>query len=192
LPDFYDSQTGAGKSYTMTGDLESEMEKGINPRMVEKLFERICNASEDLEFIVKISYMEIYMERVRDLLNPANDNLPVHEEKGKGVYVKGLLEVFVSTVDEVFAAMRRGQTTRAVGATSMNNESSRSHSIFVLNITQRNLTTGSTKLSKLSLVDLAGSEKVGKTGASGQTLEEVLILLTERPKKLTNLCLPWA
>jgi kinesin family protein 5 len=158
----------------MTGDLESETEKGINPRMVEKLFEKICNASEDLEFIVKISYMEIYMERVRDLLNPANDNLPVHEEKGKGVYVKGLLQVFVSTVDEVFAAMKRGQTTRAIGATSMNNESSRSHSIFVLNITQRNLTTGSSKSSKLSLVDLAGSEKVGKTGASGQTLEEVL------------------
>ena len=167
------SQTGAGKSYTMTGDLESESEKGINPRMVEKVFEKIQDASEDLLFTLSVSYMEIYMERVRDLLNPGNDNLPIHEEKGKGVYVKGLVELSVASVYEVLDLMKRGQTTRAVGATSMNNESSRSHSIFVLNVTQRNLNNDSKKTSKLSLVDLAGSEKVGKTGASGQTFEEV-------------------
>jgi kinesin family protein 5 len=101
-----------------------------------------------------------------------NDNLPIHEDKQKGVYVKGILEVFVGSVEEVYEAMRRGQANRVVAYTSMNAESSRSHSIFSLQITQKNIETGSTKTGKLSLVDLAGSEKVGKTGATGQTLEE--------------------
>jgi kinesin family protein 5 len=115
--------------------------------------------------------MEIYMERIKDLLNPANDNLPVHEEKSKGVYVKGLLEVFVGSVDEVLDVMDRGQSCRVTASTSMNAESSRSHSIFVLEISQKK-DDGSIKTGKLSLVDLAGSEKIGKTGATGQTLEE--------------------
>jgi kinesin family protein 5 len=101
-----------------------------------------------------------------------NDNLPIHEDKQKGVYVKGMLEVFVGSVEEVYEAMRRGQSNRVVAFTSMNAESSRSHSIFMLQITQKNIETGSTKTGKMSLVDLAGSEKVGKTGATGQTLEE--------------------
>jgi kinesin family protein 5 len=116
--------------------------------------------------------MEIYMERIRDLLAPQHDNLPIHEEKNRGVYVKGLLEIYVSSVDEVFEVMRRGGMARAVAATNMNQESSRSHSIFVITITQKNVETGSAKSGQLFLVDLAGSEKVGKTGASGQTLEE--------------------
>ena len=103
---------------------------------------------------------------------PQNDNLPVHEEKNKGVYVKGLLEIYVSSVAEVYEVMKRGGASRAVAATNMNQESSRSHSIFVVTITQKNVETGSAKSGQLFLVDLAGSEKVGKTGASGQTLEE--------------------
>ncbi|KAJ3344743.1 hypothetical protein HDU91_000128, partial [Kappamyces sp. JEL0680] len=165
-------QTGAGKTHTMMGDVESPSLKGLTPRIVERIFDMIVNSSSDLEFTVKVSFMEIYMERVRDLLQPANDNLPVHEDKLKGVYVKGLLEVFVGSVDEVYDVMRRGQLTRAVGSTSMNAESSRSHSIFMIHITQKSTLTGSTKTGKLSLVDLAGSEKAGKTGATGQTLEE--------------------
>ncbi|KAJ3101679.1 hypothetical protein HDU97_001220 [Phlyctochytrium planicorne] len=160
-------QTGSGK-----GDMENEDFKGLTPRLVESIFQTIYKAPPTLEFTVKVSYMEIYMEKIRDLLNPAQDNLPIHEEKNKGVYVKGLLEVFVGSVDEVYDAMRRGQEARVVASTNMNAESSRSHSIFVIQVNLRNLQDGSSRTGKLYLVDLAGSEKVGKTGATGQTLEE--------------------
>lgn len=136
------------------------------------------------------------------LYTAVNDNLPIHEEKNRGVYVKGLFEVYVSSISEIHEVMRRGGNSRMVAYTSkssthgavlscrsttyvliipfffltiltdMNAESSRSHSIFVVTISQKNLTDGSVKSGKLYLVDLAGSEKVGKTGASGQTLEE--------------------
>ncbi|KAK7956272.1 kinesin heavy chain [Apiospora aurea] len=166
-------QTGAGKSYTMMGtNIEDEEGKGVTPRIVEQIFSSIMASPANIEYTVRVSYMEIYMERIRDLLQPQNDNLPVHEEKNRGVYVKGLLEIYVSSVQEVFEVMRRGGNARAVAATNMNQESSRSHSIFVITITQKNVETGSAKSGQLFLVDLAGSEKVGKTGASGQTLEE--------------------
>ncbi|KMU90141.1 kinesin heavy chain [Coccidioides immitis H538.4] len=166
-------QTGAGKSYTMMGsDIDDDEGKGIIPRIVEQMFTSIMTSPGNIEYTVRVSYMEIYMERIRDLLLPQNDNLPVHEEKSRGVYVKGLLEIYVSSVQEVYEVMRRGDAARAVAATNMNQESSRSHSIFVITITQKNVETGSAKSGQLFLVDLAGSEKVGKTGASGQTLEE--------------------
>ncbi|CZT01123.1 probable kinesin heavy chain [Rhynchosporium graminicola] len=166
-------QTGAGKSYTMMGtDMDDPEGRGVIPRIVEQIFQSILSSPGTIEYTVRVSYMEIYMERIRDLLAPHNDNLPVHEEKNRGVYVKGLLEIYVSSVQEVYEVMRRGGNSRAVAATNMNAESSRSHSIFVITITQKNVETGSAKSGQLFLVDLAGSEKVGKTGASGQTLEE--------------------
>jgi kinesin family member 5 len=166
-------QTGAGKSYTMMGsDIDNDEGRGVIPRIVEQIFASILASPGTIEYTVRVSYLEIYMERIRDLLAPQNDNLPIHEEKNRGVYVKGLLEIYVSSVQEVYEVMRRGGTSRAVAATNMNQESSRSHSIFVINVTQKNVETGSSKSGQLFLVDLAGSEKVGKTGASGQTLEE--------------------
>lgn len=166
-------QTGAGKSYTMMGsDIDNDEGRGVIPRIVEQIFASIMSSPGTIEYTVRVSYMEIYMERIRDLLQPQNDNLPVHEEKNRGVYVKGLLEIYVSSVQEVYEVMRRGGNSRAVASTNMNAESSRSHSIFVITITQKNVETGSAKSGQLFLVDLAGSEKVGKTGASGQTLEE--------------------
>jgi kinesin family member 5 len=166
-------QTGAGKSYTMMGaDIDDAEQKGIIPRIVEQIFASIMASPPNIEYTVKVGYMEIYMERIRDLLRPENDNLPIHEEKSRGVYVKELTELYVATVEEVYEVMRRGALARAVAATNMNQESSRSHSIFVVTITQRDVSTGSAKSGQLFLVDLAGSEKVGKTGASGQTLEE--------------------
>ncbi|KAF2674651.1 kinesin heavy chain [Microthyrium microscopicum] len=166
-------QTGAGKSYTMMGaDIDDEEQRGVIPRIIEQVFASILSSPGNIEYTVRVSYMEIYMERIRDLLQPQNDNLPIHEEKNRGVYVKGLLEIYVSSVPEVYEVMRRGGTARAVAATNMNQESSRSHSIFVITVTQKNVETGSAKSGQLFLVDLAGSEKVGKTGASGQTLEE--------------------
>lgn len=166
-------QTGAGKSYTMMGtSIDDNEGRGVIPRIVEQIFESILSSPLNIEYTVRVSYMEIYMERIRDLLQPQNDNLPIHEEKNRGVYVKGLLEIYVSSVQEVYEVMRRGGNARAVAATNMNQESSRSHSIFVITITQKNVETGSAKSGQLFLVDLAGSEKIGKTGASGQTLEE--------------------
>ncbi|KAI7885574.1 kinesin heavy chain [Lichtheimia hyalospora FSU 10163] len=166
-------QTGSGKTYTMMGaDIDDESTKGITPRIVEQIFASIMESPSNLEFTVRVSYMEIYMEKVRDLLNPSRENLPIHEDKQKGIYVKDLLEVYVGSSDEVYEVMRRGGNNRVVAYTNMNAESSRSHSIFVITITQKNVDTGAAKSGKLYLVDLAGSEKVGKTGASGQTLEE--------------------
>ncbi|CAO3565471.1 unnamed protein product [Mortierella alpina] len=166
-------QTGSGKTFTMMGpSIDDEDTKGIIPRIVDQIFKSIIESPSTMEYTVKVSYMEIYMEKIRDLLNPVNDNLPIHEEKNRGVYVKGLFEVYVSSIAEIHEVMRRGGNSRMVAYTNMNAESSRSHSIFVVTISQKNLVDGSVKSGKLYLVDLAGSEKVGKTGASGQTLEE--------------------
>ena len=167
-------QTGSGKTYTMmgTGGSGDDGGKGIIPRIVEQIFQSILRSDGSIEFTVKVSYMEIYMEKIRDLLVPQNDNLPIHEDNKRGVYVKGLGEFYVSTVDEVYQVLERGGNARAVASTNMNEESSRSHSIFVIEVTQKNIESGSARSGRLFLVDLAGSEKVGKTGASGQTLEE--------------------
>lgn len=166
-------QTGSGKTYTMMGaDIENEDQKGIIPRIVEQIFSSILRSDGSIEFTVKVSYMEIYMERIRDLLVPQNDNLPIHEDKQRGVYVKGLGEFYVGSVGEVYQVLERGGNARAVAATNMNQESSRSHSIFVIEVAQKNVESGAARSGRLFLVDLAGSEKVGKTGASGQTLEE--------------------
>ncbi|KAG9097633.1 hypothetical protein FS749_005873 [Ceratobasidium sp. UAMH 11750] len=166
-------QTGSGKTFTMMGaDIDSEDLKGIIPRITEQIFTSIVESEAHLEYLVKVSYMEIYLERIRDLLAPHNDNLQVHEEKNKGVYVKNLSDYYVGSAKEVYEIMRQGGLARAVTATNMNAESSRSHSIFLITIQQRNTETGAMKTGNLYLVDLAGSEKVGKTGVSGQTLEE--------------------
>jgi hypothetical protein len=112
-------QTGSGKTHTMMGELDGDPDRrGLIPRVVEAIFANIFGAPSHLEFAVRVSFMEIYMERIRDLLNPVSDNLPVHEERGRGVFVKGLLEVFVGSTEEVYSALRQGQRTRATSATS--------------------------------------------------------------------------
>ena len=109
--------------------------QGIIPRMVRTVFNRIETASENIEFTVKISMVEIYMERIRDLMDTSKDNLKVHEEKGKGVYIAEVTETYVAEECEVFEVMKLGNKNRAICATNMNDESSRSHSIFILTIT---------------------------------------------------------
>ncbi|KAG8797306.1 hypothetical protein FRC17_007786, partial [Serendipita sp. 399] len=153
-------------------DIDSDDLKGIIPRITEQIFASIVESDANLEYLVKVSYMEIYLEKIRDLLAPQNDNLQIHEEKSKGVYVKGLSDYYVSNAQEVYEIMRQGGAARVVTATNMNAESSRSHSIFLITINQKNTDSGAQKTGNLYLVDLAGSEKVGKTGATGQTLEE--------------------
>lgn len=167
-------QTGSGKSYTMMGpSIDDHQTRGAIPRIVDRIFDLIQESPADIEYTVSVSYMEIYMERIKDLLNPKNDNLSIHEEKNRGVYVKGLTQEYVASSDEVYEVMRQGTACRATGSTNMNQQSSRSHSIFAIGVSQKNISRGgSQKTGQLFLVDLAGSEKVGKTGASGQTLEE--------------------
>ena len=104
--------------------------------MVKTIFERISTASSDLEFVVKISMVEIYMERIRDLIDPSRTNLKVHEDKASGsIYIAGASETYVASEEEVLELMRTGNENRAIGITDMNNQSSRSHSIFILTIT---------------------------------------------------------
>eukprot|EP01022_Parablepharisma_sp_SALTPOND_P014511 TRINITY_DN197_c0_g1_i3.p1 TRINITY_DN197_c0_g1~~TRINITY_DN197_c0_g1_i3.p1 ORF type:complete len:948 (+),score=117.39 TRINITY_DN197_c0_g1_i3:5507-8350(+) len=165
-------QTSSGKTFTMQGDLDTESLRGIIPRMVDTVFEKISQASETMEFTVKASMLEIYNEKIRDLLDPSKNNLNVREEKQKGIYVDGLTEKSIGSQDEVYDLMKEGNANRAVGVTNMNAQSSRSHSIFHLSVTMNDLENFSCKTGKLYLVDLAGSEMISKTGAKGQTLEE--------------------
>jgi kinesin family protein 5 len=146
--------------------------QGIIPRMVRTVFNRIENADVNIEFQVKVSMCEIYNEKIKDLQNPKMNNLRIHEEKGKGVYIQDIKETYCTSEDDVFNVMKVGNSNRAITATNMNAESSRSHSLFVLTIIMQNNEDQSCKTGKLYLVDLAGSEKISKTGAEGQTLEE--------------------
>ncbi|KAM9955534.1 hypothetical protein ACTFIW_000439 [Dictyostelium discoideum] len=176
---FVYGQTGSGKTFSMTGINEPNGDqelRGIVPRMIETVFEFISNADENIEFIVKASYIEIYMERIRDLLDTRKDNLKVREEKGKGVWVEGTSEVYIYREEDILDVINTGISNRAIAETRMNAESSRSHSIFILTIQQKNLKVGSIKTGKLYLVDLAGSEKISKTGAQGTTLDEAKMI----------------
>ena len=146
--------------------------QGIIPRMVRTVFNRIETANENMEFSVKVSMCEIYNEKIKDLLDPRKDNLKIHEEKGKGVYIQDATESWCTDESQVYQIMKQGAGNRSVASTLMNAESSRSHSLFVLTIQMNNTDDGSCKTGKLYLVDLAGSEKISKTGAQGQTLEE--------------------
>ncbi|XP_063799924.1 kinesin-like protein KIF1B isoform X18 [Pseudophryne corroboree] len=170
-------QTGAGKSYTMMGKQE-ETQAGIIPQLCEDLFEKInYNHNEDVSFSVEVSYMEIYCERVRDLLNPKNKgNLRVREHPLLGPYVEDLSKLAVTSYTDIADLMDAGNKARTVAATNMNETSSRSHAVFTIVFTQRRLdveTNLSTeKVSKISLVDLAGSERADSTGAKGTRLKE--------------------
>lgn len=140
--------------------------------MVTTVWDNITNSPDHIEFRMKISLVEIYMEKVRDLLDISKTDLKIREDKNRGIYIQDVTESYVSEEDEVYNLMKIGNSNRAISATQMNEGSSRSHSLFMMTISQNNLNDLSAKKGKLFLVDLAGSEKVGKTGASGQTLDE--------------------
>lgn len=148
---------------------------GIIPRSTEDIFEKI-HQTEGIEFTVQVSYLEVYRETVKDLLDATKTNLSVREGKDHSFYVEGLTEEYVTDAEEVLDALKRGDENRAVAATKMNAVSSRSHSVFMMKVNQRRIDDGSTKTGQLNLVDLAGSEKIQKTGASGQTLEEAKMI----------------
>jgi kinesin family protein 5 len=116
--------------------------------------------------------IEIYNEKIRDLLDPKKINLKIAESKDRGIYIKDMTESYVGSEDEVFSLLKIGNDNRSIGATEMNAESSRSHSCFIIQIEQKNLSDFSSKTGKIYLVDLAGSERISKTGVSGLSLTE--------------------
>ncbi|KRZ33758.1 Kinesin heavy chain [Trichinella pseudospiralis] len=165
-------QTSSGKTFTMEGVIGDPDYQGIIPRIVSDIFNHIYSMEENLEFHIKISYFEIYMDRIRDLLDVTKTNLVVHEDKNRVPYVKGCSERFVSSPEEVLDTIEEGKANRHIAVTNMNEHSSRSHSVFLINIRQENVETQKKLSGKLYLVDLAGSEKVSKTGAEGTILDE--------------------
>ncbi|CAM4521696.1 unnamed protein product [Lepidochelys olivacea] len=192
-------QTSSGKTHTMEGTLHDPDGMGIIPRIVQDIFNYIYSMDENLEFHIKVSYFEIYLDKIRDLLDVSKTNLSVHEDKNRVPYVKvsisvtlltnlsflhvhhlfmfcqflkGCTERFVCSPDEVMDTIDEGKSNRHVAVTNMNEHSSRSHSIFLINVKQENTQTEQKLSGKLYLVDLAGSEKVSKTGAEGALLDE--------------------
>ncbi|XP_066134732.1 kinesin-like protein KIF13B isoform X1 [Saccopteryx bilineata] len=169
-------QTGSGKSYTMMGTAD---QPGLIPRLCSGLFERTQKEeNEEQSFKVEVSYMEIYNEKVRDLLDPkgSRQTLKVREHSVLGPYVDGLSKLAVTSYKDIESLMSEGNKSRTVAATNMNEESSRSHAVFKITLTHtlydvKSGTSGE-KVGKLSLVDLAGSERATKTGAAGDRLKE--------------------
>jgi hypothetical protein len=170
-------QTGSGKSYTMMGTPERP---GLIPRTCEDLFERIEEAqSVDTTYNVRVSYFEVYNEHVRDLLVPRTDPphyLKIRESPTDGPYVKDLTDVPVRSYADIMNWMRKGDLSRTVASTKMNDTSSRSHAVFTIVLKQihHDLATDETteRTARIRLVDLAGSERAKATEATGQRLRE--------------------
>eukprot|EP00002_Diphylleia_rotans_P039226 TRINITY_DN9055_c0_g1_i4.p1 TRINITY_DN9055_c0_g1~~TRINITY_DN9055_c0_g1_i4.p1 ORF type:complete len:1927 (+),score=590.84 TRINITY_DN9055_c0_g1_i4:53-5833(+) len=169
-------QTSSGKTHTMRGDLKSN--PGIIPLALKDIFSHVDDPN-GRDYVLRVSYMEIYNEVIRDLLNPEGINLKIHESQERGVFVGDLREVCVQSADEVLSLLNAGEARRHVGATNMNEHSSRSHTVFQVIIESRDrLSIGSddsdesVRVSVLNLVDLAGSEKASLTGAEGIRLKE--------------------
>eukprot|EP00250_Pteridium_aquilinum_P021326 c25089_g1_i1 orf=2-2848(-) len=180
-------QTGSGKTYTMWGATQDLMdqppseERGLTPRVFECLFQRIKeeekkSAEKQLRYQCRCSFFEIYNEQITDLLDPLQKALQVREDIKTGVYVENLTEEFVSSVSDVFRLMLKGLGNRKIASTSMNLESSRSHTLFTCVIESRckSMSDGvsSVRTSRMNLVDLAGSERQKLTGAAGDRLKE--------------------
>jgi len=166
-------QTGSGKTYCMFGpDAHRNGLQGVVPRTAEQVFDLIeASTDENTEFTLRCSYLEVYREKMRDLLDPDNKSLKVKELPQRGLFVHGLTREYVTCAGEVMHVVRTGNRARAVGRTLVNEHSSRSHAVFMIQVEQR-APDGSERLGKLTLVDLAGSEKVAKSGCVGDTLEE--------------------
>jgi kinesin family protein 3/17 len=170
-------QTGAGKTFTMEGKDEPKHLRGLIYNTFYHIFEHIETMSSEMEFLVRVSFLEIYNEELRDLIGKDRSaKLEIKESKDTGVYVKGLTSYVVKDGSQIDNVLQTGKKNRTVGATLMNAESSRSHSIFMITIetSEKSVVDGENhiKMGKMSLVDLAGSERANKTGATGDRLKE--------------------
>uniref|UniRef100_A0A2K5R634 Kinesin-like protein n=1 Tax=Cebus imitator TaxID=2715852 RepID=A0A2K5R634_CEBIM len=166
-------QTSSGKTHTMEGKLHDPQLMGIIPRIARDIFNHIYSMDENLEFHIKVGAMEVPpLLTLHSFDSVTKTNLSVHEDKNRVPFVKGCTERFVSSPEEILDVIDEGKSNRHVAVTNMNEHSSRSHSIFLINIKQENMETEQKLSGKLYLVDLAGSEKVSKTGAEGAVLDE--------------------
>ncbi|PIA35824.1 hypothetical protein AQUCO_03400014v1 [Aquilegia coerulea] len=181
-------QTGSGKTYTMWGPANALLEgnianspQGLTPRVFEKLFtrideEQVKHADKQLQYQCRCSFLEIYNEQITDLLDPTQRNLLIREDVKSGVYVENLTEELVCTMEDVTQILIKGFSNRKTGATSLNAESSRSHSVFTCVVESRCKSASdglsSIRISRINLVDLAGSERQKSTGAAGERLKE--------------------
>ena len=167
-------QTGTGKTYSMDGKPTGD-QRGIMPRAFDHIFEYIAANSDSHEFLVTVTYVEIYNDQLRDLLSPNHDQaLKIREDPAHGVQLKGVTVHKVKDVDEINGLLNYGKKNRVVRKTNMNAESSRSHSIFTIVVETLTKIDGQdhVRSARLNLVDLAGSERVAKTGAEGQGFKE--------------------
>uniref|UniRef100_A0A7R9Y9N5 Kinesin motor domain-containing protein n=1 Tax=Pinguiococcus pyrenoidosus TaxID=172671 RepID=A0A7R9Y9N5_9STRA len=173
-------QTGSGKTHTMMG--ASGDQAGVIPRIVHAVFDHISEAPATAEFTVRASFVELYLERIQDLLSPdagveggsRGSGLKIREHGSKGVFIEGVTEEYASSPQDLLELMHEGSQNRAVAATRMNADSSRSHSIFILTV--EHFEENVSKTGRMYLVDLAGSELLSKTQASGQTLKEAQMI----------------
>ena len=168
-------QTGAGKTHTMEGRPDPPHLRGIIPNSFQHIFDFVGNADKSQHYLVRASYLEIYNEEIRDLLSKDPKNsLELKENLETGVYVKDLTSFVVKNATEIDHVMQAGKKNRSVGATLMNQTSSRSHSIFtiVVECAESDGRGDHIRVGKLNLVDLAGSERQSKTGATGDRLKE--------------------
>lgn len=166
-------QTGTGKTYTMEGSKTEHEKRGVIPRSFEHIFNHI-GRTENMQYLVRASYLEIYQEEIRDLLHPDQSlRFELKEKPDTGVFVKDLSSAVCKSAAEIQQLMNVGNQNRTIGATNMNEHSSRSHAIFMITIEMGGIgDTGGIRVGRLNLVDLAGSERQSKTGASGERLKE--------------------
>ena len=171
---FNTRQTGSGKTHSMQGITGDPEQRGIIPNAFHHIFDHISRTPIKT-YLVRVSFLEIYNEDIRDLLKKNSGNLELKENPDAGVYVKDLSSFVVKSIDEMEKLMNVGNSTRSVGATLMNATSSRSHSIFTITVESFDKgPDGNDRfiVGKLNLVDLAGSERQSKTGATGDRLKE--------------------
>ncbi|RLN58328.1 hypothetical protein BBJ29_004604 [Phytophthora kernoviae] len=166
-------QTGSGKTYTIVGEHTVET-RGLVPRVMEAILEEMASIDPaEYDISLTASFVEVYQERLRDLLLPnCTRPLRLREDRDHDVRVEGASEIAISTVVSGMAILSRGNAHRSTGSTLMNADSSRSHSVLILTFTKKHIATGTKVKSRMCIVDLAGSEKVQKTAASGVRMEE--------------------
>lgn len=168
-------QTGTGKTYTMEGVPTDPERRGVIPNSFQHIFTHISR-SQNQQYLVRVSYIEIYQEEIRDLLcKDNNKKLELKENPELGVYVKDLSSVVTKNLKEIEHVMNLGNQSRSVGFTKMNERSSRSHAIFIITIECSEMGIDGEdhiRVGKLNMVDLAGSERQSKTGVQGQRFKE--------------------
>lgn len=164
--------TGAGKTYTMIGTPENP---GNMYLTIKDLFEQVQKTQSEKKYQIKVSFLEIYNEMIRDLLILSTDILELREDSDKGIHVAGLKEIDVDTPEEVMELLVFGNNNRMQEATGVNETSSRSHAILEIRVEQSNKTEGideDVKIGKLSMIDLAGSERAARTNNRGMRMIE--------------------